>query len=114
MGKPQQALTEMEKENLEIFKALGVALAYHALGRKREADEKLKEFTEKYRDNWSYLIVQLHAYRREIEEAFAWLETAYNKKDSWLYWIKSDPLLKNIQDDSRYKAYLKKMNLLTD
>ena len=114
MGKPEQALTEMEKENLEIFRSFGVALAYHALGRKKEADEKLKEFTEKYRDNWSYLIVQLHAYRREKEEAFAWLETAYSKKDSWLYWIKSDPLLKNIQDDSRYKTYLKKMNLLTD
>ncbi|HLF47010.1 MAG TPA: tetratricopeptide repeat protein, partial [Chitinophagaceae bacterium] len=114
MRKPELALKEMQQENLEIFKTFGLALAYHALGRKNEADEKLKEFIENYRENWSYLIAQLYAFRGEREEAFAWLETAYNKRDSWLFWVKSDPLLKNIQNDPRYKAILKKMNLLTD
>lgn len=114
MGKPEQALGEMEKENLEIFKTFGIALAYHALGRKKEADEKLKEFIENYRDNWSYLIAQLYAFRGEKVEAFTWLETAYNKKDSWLYWLKGDPLLKNLKGDPRHTAFLKKMNLPID
>jgi adenylate cyclase len=114
MGKPEQALGEMEKENLEIFKTFGLALAYHALGRKKEADEKLKEFIQNYRDNWSYLIAQLYAFRGEKEEAFTWLETAYNKKDSWLYWLKGDPLLKNLEGDSRHLAFLMKMNLPID
>jgi tetratricopeptide (TPR) repeat protein len=111
MGKPQQALAEMEKENLENFKNFGLALAYHALGRKKEADEKLKEFTETYGNEWSYLIAELHSFRGEKEEALSWLETAYNKRDSWLFWIKSDPLLKNIEDEPRYKSLLKKLNL---
>lgn len=114
MGKPEQALREMEKENLEIFKTFGLTLAYHALGRKKEADEKLKGFIENYQDNWSYLIAQIYAFRGEKEEAFTWLETAYNKKDSWLFWIKSDPLLKNLKSDPRYNALLKKMNLPAD
>jgi tetratricopeptide (TPR) repeat protein len=114
MGKPNVALEEMQKENVENFKIFGLALVYHALGRKTEADEKLKEFIENYRDNWSYLIAQLCAFRGEKEEAFAWLETAYNKKDSWLFWVKGDPLLKNLKTDPRYNAFLKKMNLSLD
>ena len=89
-------------------------MVYHALGQKKQADETLKEFTDKYQNNWSYLLAQLHAYRGEKEEAFAWLETAYNKKDSWLYWVKNDPLLKNLNGDPRYTSFLKKMNLSLD
>jgi hypothetical protein len=31
--------------------------------------------------------------------------------DPTLYTIKGDPLLKNLEGDSRYKAFLRKMNL---
>ncbi|TAL46401.1 MAG: tetratricopeptide repeat protein, partial [Chitinophagaceae bacterium] len=114
LGKTDLALQEMQQENNELFKTFGLALAHHALGRKKEADEKLKEFLEKYQNNWSYLIAELHAFRNEKDEAFVWLEKAYNKKDSWLYWLKGDPLLKNLKSDARHKAFLKKMNLPTD
>ncbi|HLF47007.1 MAG TPA: adenylate/guanylate cyclase domain-containing protein [Chitinophagaceae bacterium] len=114
LGKPDLALTEMEKENLEIFKMFGLALAYHALHRKKEADEMLIEFTDKYQNDWSYLLAQLHAYRGEKDAAFTWLETAYNKKDGWLFWVKGDPLLKNLKTDPRYNAFLKKMKLPID
>ncbi len=114
MEKPELALIEMQQENLEIFKTFGLALAYHALGRKKEANEMLKAFSEKYQNNWSYLLAQLHAFRGEKDLAFTWLETAYNKKDSWLYWLKGDPLLKNLEGDHRHNVFLKKMNLPVD
>jgi TolB-like protein/class 3 adenylate cyclase/Flp pilus assembly protein TadD len=114
MGKPELALEEMQKENVENFKVFGLALVYDALGRKQEADEKLKEFIYKYKDNWSYLIAQLYAFRGEKESAFEWLETAYSKRDSWLFWVKNDPLLKNLFSDSRYVSFLKRMNLPPD
>lgn len=112
MGKPELALTEMQLENMEIFKSFGLAMAYYALGRSKEADEALKGFTNKYQDSWSYLLAQLHAFRGEKDLAFTWLETAYNKKDSWLFWVKGDPLLKNLKNDPRYNAFLKKLKLL--
>jgi hypothetical protein len=28
-----------------------------------------------------------------------------------LYWVKGDPLFKNLEGDPRYKVFLKKMNL---
>jgi adenylate cyclase len=114
MGKPELALEEIQKENMEVFKNFGLAAIYFSLNRKKEADEKLNEFIEKYQDQWRYLIAQLYAFRNEKEEAFKWLESAYNHRDSWLWWIKNDPWLKNIQADPRYQAILKKMNLSLD
>lgn len=114
MRKPELALEEIQKENMEVFKNFGLAAIYFSLNRKKEADQKLNEFIEKYQDHWRYLIAQLYAFRNEKEEAFNWLESAYNHRDSWLWWIKNDPWLKNIQGDRRYKVILKKMNLLTD
>ena len=91
-----------------------MALAYHAIGKKKEADDALKIFTERFQNDWSYLLAELYAYRGEKDQAFVWLENAYNKKDGWLVFLKGDPLLKNLKDDTRYKAFMKKMNLTFD
>jgi hypothetical protein len=40
-----------------------------------------------------------------------WLDRAYIQKDVELYWIKGDPLLKNLENDPRYKVFLRKMKL---
>ncbi len=114
LGKPEMALTEMQQENMEVFKTFGLALAYHALGRSNEADTMLKEFADKYQNEWTYLMAELHAYRGEQDKAFMWLENAYNKKDGWLVFFKGDPLLKSLKGDPRYIAFFKKMNLPLD
>ncbi len=40
-----------------------------------------------------------------------WLERAYNQKDVGLVDIVGEPLFKNLTNDPRYKAFLRKMNL---
>jgi hypothetical protein len=42
----------------------------------------------------------------------AWLDRAYNQRQAWLYYVRGNPDFKSIQGDPRYKAFLKKMNLL--
>ena len=114
LGKKELALKEMQQENLEVFRTFGMALAYHALDKKKEADDVLNDFTERFQNDWSYLLAELHAYRGEKDKALMWLEKAYNKKDGWLVFLKGDPLLKNLKDDNRYKTFMKKMNLTLD
>ena len=114
LDKKEQALKEMQQENLEVFRTFGMALAYHAIGKKKEADDALKDFTERFQNDWSYLLAELYAYRGEMDKGFMWLENAYSKKDGWLVFFKGDPLLKNLKDDNRYKAFMKKMNLTFD
>ena len=110
-SKPDLALQEMEKENVEVFKQFGLALAYHASGNKNRANELLKSFVDTYQNEWTYLIAELYAFRGENSKAIEWLEKAYNRNDSWLVWIKGDPLLKNIWNEPGYVDLLKKMNL---
>ena len=110
-GKIDLGLKEMQEENLEVFRSLGMALAYFAAGKRKEADESLKYFAEKFQYEWNYLAAELYAYRGENDQAFMWLENAYKNRDGWLVFLKGDPLMKNLKTDYRYKAFLYKMNL---
>ena len=113
-GKTEMALKEMQEENLEVFRIFGMALAYHAADKTKEADDALKNFIDKFQNEWTYLLAELYAYRGEKDKAFIWLDKAYQKKDGWLVFLKGDPLMKNLNGDLRYEAFLKKMNLPLD
>jgi len=114
LGKTEMGLNEMQQENLEVFRTFGLALAYHAAGKTKEAGEALMTFTEKFQNEWNYLMAELYAFRGENDKAFAWLEKAYQNKDGWLVFLKSDPLMKNLRNDTRYKVFFNKMNLSLD
>jgi hypothetical protein len=50
------------------------------------------------------------AFRGESDEAMQWLERAFAQKDPWLFQIKFNRLMKNLEADPRYKAFLRKLN----
>ena len=114
MGKPEMALKEMQQENLEVFRVFGMALAYYAANRHKEADEALRDFSNRFQNEWGYLLAELYAFRGEKDKAFIWLENAFKKNDGWLVFLKGDPLLISLKNDPRYTAFLKKMNLPAD
>jgi len=113
-GKKDLALAEMQQENVEVFKVFGLSLIYDALGRSKEADENLHDFLLRYRNEWPYLVAEIYAFRGEKDASFEWLGKAYSRKDSWLLFLKDDPLLKNLWLDPRYEELLKKRNLPLD
>ena len=108
---PQEALAEIQREKEPLWRVFGLALAYHALGRKKESDAALAELIAKYRAVAAYQIAEVYAVRGETDRAFEWLDRGYAQRDSGLAFMKSDPLLKNISHDPRYAAFLKKMHL---
>lgn len=110
-GEPDSAIVEMEKESAESYRAYGLPLIYHALGRKADADAALQDCIARYRDVGPYNIAQIYAYRGDIDRAFEWLEKAYILRDGSLPNINGDPFLKNIERDPRYAMFMKKMKL---
>jgi hypothetical protein len=56
-------------------------------------------------------IAEIHAYRGEIDQALKWLDRAYEQRDESLAHIKGDPFLRNLEQDARYRAFLRKMKL---
>jgi TolB-like protein/DNA-binding winged helix-turn-helix (wHTH) protein/Flp pilus assembly protein TadD len=110
-GRPQEAFAEMEKEPAGWSHELGMALAHHALGRREESDAVLARMISQYSNTMAYQIAQVYAYRGQLDEAFHWLDHAYETHDPGLVWFKTDLKMKCLRDDSRYAQLLRKLNL---
>jgi tetratricopeptide (TPR) repeat protein len=109
-GRPQDALREIERVGYPMRTFL-YAITYQALGRKKESDAVLGEYIAKYHASDAYQFAEVYAFRNQSDEAFEWLDRAYAQRDSGLIATKVDPLLKNLHDDPRFAALLKKLNL---
>jgi TolB-like protein/Tfp pilus assembly protein PilF len=105
------ALSQMQQATPDCGGDAGLSLVYHAMKRNAESDAALARATKAYAGRWAYGIAEVHAYRGEIDQAFTWLDRAYRQKDVVLYRLKGDPLLRNLEPDTRHKALLKRMNL---
>ncbi len=111
-GDHDGALREFQQETIDDGKQEGLALAYYALGRKADGDTALAALIKEQADANALDIAQVYAFRGQSDEAMHWLERAYAQKDPYLFQIKGDWLLmKGLEADSRYKAFLRKMNL---
>ncbi len=110
-GQAQAALAEMDAEPGEWEKLTGLALVYHALGRTHDSDAALSRMIATHAEDSPYQIAEIYAYRGEVDQAFAWLDRSYVKRDPGLNQLKLDPLLKNLRADPRYFDLLKKMRL---
>ncbi len=110
-GQPDAALMEFSKEAVEAARLGGIAMAHFAQGRKADSDAALAQMTKHPTDH-PFFIARVYALRGDPNEALKWLDLAYVQKDSgMLPLIKGDAMFKKIEDDPRYKAFLKKMNL---
>jgi TolB-like protein/Flp pilus assembly protein TadD len=110
-GRPQDALSEIQKETLVGGRAAGLVLVYQALHRNKEAEAELTQLEGEHAAAMAMWIAEAHAFRGQKDQAFIWLDRAYAQKDIWLWTIKGDPLLKSLRAEPRYKAFLRKMNL---
>jgi TolB-like protein/DNA-binding winged helix-turn-helix (wHTH) protein len=110
-GRPQDALPEIELVRYGPIRAALYAIAYYALGRKKESGSALSELIAKYHAGGAYQIAEVYAFRNQSDKAFEWLDRAYTQHDDGLASTKVDPVLKNLHGDPRYAAFLKKLNL---
>ena len=110
-GRFESALHEMRKDQHEVLRLVGLALAYHALGQQEEADEALNEFL-KCSTGWWYQVTEVYAFRGDLDKAFEWLERARTEHDTGLgQLIKTDPFLRNLHSDPRWNEFLAKIGL---
>jgi hypothetical protein len=51
--------------------------------------------------------------RGEKDKAFEWLQTALDDRDAGMLGLSTDPLLRGLRDDPRYKNLVAKVGLST-
>lgn len=110
-GHPEEAWAELELEVDSQQQEIGRILALPALGRKEEAQLRLDIFIQKNQSWAAYPIAGIYARHGDSEAAFAWLERAYQQRDSSMSVILSDPLLTSLHDDQRWADLLDRMGL---
>jgi adenylate cyclase len=110
-GDRDGALLEMQQETDDTVKQEGLATVYHALGRKADSDAALTRLTKEHAERDASGIAAVYAFRGNGDEAMRWLERAYAQKDFAVCYVKSDLRLKGLEGDTRFKAFLRKMNL---
>jgi len=107
-GDARAALGELEQEPLEVFRMIGLPLAYHALGRKAESDAALAELVATYEKDAAYNIAGVHAFRGEADPAFEWLEKERALGGTFAE-IVVDPLFANLNGDPRWAPFLREI-----
>jgi hypothetical protein len=56
-------------------------------------------------------IAILYASAGESEQALAWLETAHHDRDTWLGFLRDEPMLQNLRREARFQELLRRMNI---
>jgi TolB-like protein/DNA-binding winged helix-turn-helix (wHTH) protein/Tfp pilus assembly protein PilF len=108
-GRFDEALAVTEGLPAGETRTQGLALVYHALGRKVEADAALRELIASARNQ--FLIAEVCAYRGDMDGAFKWLaaddrESAADDPFAEPHWVKrKSPFLKPLHSDSRWSAW---------
>jgi len=108
-GRGEEALAEAQQEPEQWARLRARAIIHHATGRHAESEAALQELIAKHQVGAAYQVAQVYAARNEADQAFAWLERAFEQRDPGLSNLKTDPLLRPILADPRWRAFLRKM-----
>ncbi len=89
------------------------AHTYALMGNREQALKAIEELKEHSRQRYvsPFYIALIYTGLGEKNEAFAWLEKAYQDRSFWMGTLKGNPQLDPLRDDPRYQDLLKRMNL---
>ena len=115
-GKYDQAISELQQAvDLSGGRALMLGALGHAFavsGRKAEAEDLLSKLqAESQRNVPSLTLAFIFAGLGLKDQAFEWLDRAYDERFGWLIFLNVEPKLANLRSDSRFKKLLRRLKL---
>ena len=85
---------------------VGLAMAFHDLGRSEESDEQLARFIEEHGEQNPREVAKIYAWRGEKDRAFEWFYRADETGRDGEGMLIANPLFRNLHDDPRLGAIL--------
>ncbi len=110
-GDGETALREAQLEPDESIRPFELALAHYIRGDKKASDAALADLVAHSREGLAYQIAQVYAVRGEKDNAFEWLQIAFDNHDGGMPSLLVDPVLRGLRDDPRYKNLVAKVGL---
>jgi len=89
-----------------------LARAYASWGKTGEARRILENLIQKAKKEYvsPFRIAVIFASLGEREDAFSWLEKAFEERSNNLVYLKVDPALDNLRSDPRFEEFLRRLN----
>ena len=110
-NRPTQAMTNARLETEGFWRDYAIALVQQTQDDRVVADAALKDFIARNSNGGAFQIAVLYAARKEPDEMFKWLETAYATHDSGLSQMAVTPFFLPYVNDSRFVALCQKLNV---
>ena len=88
----------------------GLAHTYALAGRREDARKIAAELAEQGNPMHYWSLAEIYTALGEKDEAFRWLEAAYEYPHPWTPWIGKNPFLEPLRDDPRFQDLLRRMN----
>jgi serine/threonine protein kinase/tetratricopeptide (TPR) repeat protein len=87
--------------------------AYAVAGRQNDAQAILDQLHALLQQRYvpSYSVAAIYAALGRKDEAFTWLERAYDERDSWMDYLALDPRLDPLRSDARFATLLQRINV---
>jgi TolB-like protein len=109
-SKLKEALATMREESDKETREECTAEALWASGHRTESDALLAKAKANYSGSDAFWIAVLYARRNDKDEAFNWLDHAYQNKEPVITAIGSVYEFRNLRDDPRFAAMLRRLN----
>jgi eukaryotic-like serine/threonine-protein kinase len=116
-GMYREALSHLEKDSA-LTRGSPMALAYvgNVLARTGERSHALQVLEQlksasKQKYVYSLGLARVYAGLDDKEQAFAWLERAYEERSTALYFLKVDPIWDPLRSDPRFNGLLRRIGL---
>jgi len=108
-----QQSRSLSGESAEEIAYLGYA--YAVSGQRVEAEKVISELQEqaKHRYVSPYLLALIYVGLDEKDQAFVWLEKAYEDRSVNLIWLKVEPIFDPLRSDPRFTQLVARLNLPT-
>lgn len=113
-GKIDQALIEADKDQHPFWNIYRKSMIFYKIGRTVESDSLVQQIKDTFGDYASPNIAFIYASRGDKDNAFKWIEIAYENKDVVLLEILNYPEMKNLWGDPRWNAFINKLGLPDD
>lgn len=104
-GNLDASLEEAQQEPDPFWRLFAHAASLHSLGRRDDADHALQALIDNYSDVAPFQIAEIHALRKEADEAFRWLERARVERDNGLVELFVSPFLASLHEDVRWPVF---------
>ncbi len=112
-----EAIADMNKAKALVGDDPGLieelACAYALSGQKTEAQKLLDALKERSAREYvdPGLIALIYTSLGEKDQAFEWLEKAYQARSSWMTWLKVEPKFDSLRSDPRFTDLMRRVGI---